>query len=86
MKALMLYHPDSEHARSVLTFKGDFERSTPEKIELVSLETVEGAEMAKLYDITTYPAVIVRTDDDQLVKHWEGDHLPLIGEVLSYLA
>lgn len=85
MKVIVLYHPESEHARAVLTFQGDFERQTPNKVDLLSLETVEGADMAKLYGITTYPAVIVRTDEGALLKLWEGEQMPLIGEVDSYL-
>ncbi|MBI3338499.1 hypothetical protein HY003_04345 [Candidatus Saccharibacteria bacterium] len=62
----------------------DFERTKGKTIELISLETKKGAVMAKLYDIVRYPALLVLRDDDQLMKHWEGDSLPLMDEVVGY--
>ena len=85
MKVLVLYHPVSEHARSVLTFQRDFQARTSQEVELISLETVEGADKARVYDITQYPAVLVTTDDGQLQKLWQGDQLPLIDEVNGYI-
>lgn len=85
MKALVLYHPDSDHARSVLTFKGDLERLSTSTLELVSLETKEGAEKAKVYGITRYPAILVTTESGEMLKFWEGEVLPTINEVVSYL-
>ena len=85
MKVVVLYHPESEHARSVLTFQRDFEKLTTKQIELLSLETVEGAELAKLYAISQYPAVVVTADGGELLRLWEGETLPLINEVASYL-
>lgn len=86
MKALVLYHPQSEFARGVEEYVHDFARSRGITIDLVSLETIEGSDMAKLYDIVRYPALLVIKDDGQLVKNWEGDTLPLMNEVAGYLA
>ena len=85
MKVVILYRPNTEHERSVLTFEHDFNRQTGHNVELVSLDTLEGAEMAKLYDITAYPAVIAKSNDGVLLKQWSGGELPLINE-LSYYA
>lgn len=84
MKVVVLYHPESEHARSVLTFQSDFERLTSKTAELLSLETSEGDEQAKLYGVTQYPAIIVKTDSGEILKSWEGENLPQISEVVSY--
>ena len=84
MNVVMLYHPNSEHERAVLNFERDFEHQTSRKVDLVSLETIEGAEMAKLYDVTQYPAVIAKDVEGKLLKMWEGDRLPLINEVSYY--
>jgi hypothetical protein len=84
MKVVMLYHPESEHARSVLVFQRDFEEFASKKVELLSLETPEGDDMAKLYGITQYPAIVVCSDNGELQKLWEGESLPLISEVVSY--
>lgn len=62
----------------------DFERIKAKKIELVSLESRAGADMANLYGIVSYPAVISRRDDAQMLKLWEGTELPLMDEVAAY--
>ena len=85
MKVVVLYHPESDHARSVLTFQRDFERLSTKPIELLSLETPEGDGRAKLYGITQYPAVVVCAEDGEVLKLWEGEILPQISEVISYM-
>lgn len=84
MKVCILYHPQSDHARRVEEYANDFQRIKGKQIELLSLETREGAELATLYDIVRYPAVIARRDNGELLKHWEGDELPLMDEVAAY--
>ena len=85
MKVSVLYHPASELARVVEEYAHDFERQKGSTIELISLETKEGANLASLYDIVQYPALLVRQDNNNLIKHWEGDPLPLMDEVAGYL-
>jgi hypothetical protein len=51
------------------------------KVNLVDLNTREGAATASLYDVMQYPAVLVLTDDGQLIREWEGDNMPALGEV-----
>lgn len=85
MKAIALYRPKSEFARMVEEYARDFERQRGQTIELVSLDTVEGADMARLYGIVQYPALLVIRDDGQLLKEWQGERLPLMDEVASYL-
>ena len=85
MKVVVLYRPNSEHARKVEEFARDFTHSnTNRKIELVSLDTRDGASTATLYDIMQYPAVLALRDDGQILKEWEGDMLPLMQEVAHY--
>lgn len=86
MKAVILYHPRSEFARGVEEYARDFGKSRGQPIELVSLETVEGSDMAKLYDIVRYPALLIIKDDGQLEKNWEGETLPLMDEVAGYIS
>jgi hypothetical protein len=85
MKLVALYHPQSETARTVEEFAKEFERSRGQSIELVSLETKEGAEMARLYDIVRYPAILAIRDEGQVAAQWQGDMLPLMDEVSGYL-
>lgn len=86
MKVCILYHPQSEFARMVEDYARDFEHSRGRKVDLVSLETREGAATASLYDVVNYPALMVLGDDGQVQKLWEGDKLPLMDEVAGYLA
>ena len=84
MKVVALYHPKSEFSRIVEDYSRDFERTKGKAIELVSLDTPEGAQMAKLYDIVQYPALLALRDDGQLLNKWEGEQLPLMNEVAGY--
>lgn len=82
MKAFILYRPNSEHDTMVQDFVTDFKRFTQSNVELVSLETREGATKAELYDVTSYPAVIAVDNSGVLQRMWQGN-LPLFNE-LSY--
>lgn len=84
MRLVILYRPNSEFARMVEEYARDFEKNRGHSLELISLETVEGANIAKLYDIVRYPALLAMRDDGQLLKNWEGDGLPLMDEVAGY--
>lgn len=84
MKVVMLYHPQSEHARIVEQFARDFVHQTDKKIELLSLESRDGSAMAALYDVTKYPALLATKDDGSLLRMWAGPILPLINEVAYY--
>lgn len=84
MKVVILYHPKSDHARAVETYARDYESFQHGEIKLISLETKEGADMARLYDIVKYPAVLAVRDGGELLKHWQEEQLPLMQEVASY--
>lgn len=85
MKALMLYRPNAEFARMVEEYVRDYARQRGGTIELVSLNTPAGADLARTYDIVRYPALLVTRDDGSLLKEWQGEHLPLMNEVAGYL-
>lgn len=86
MKALILYRPNSEHARKVEEFLHVFSRLHPEKkTEIVSLDTREGSAVATLYDVVQNPAVVAVKDDGSVLKIWQGEQLPLMDEVAAYL-
>jgi len=87
MKLLIFYRPNSEHARSVETFIHDFQRqyTSDAKIEILDLDTRDGAAMASLYDVLQYPAFLAVANDGVLLRAWEGKELPLMAEVASYL-
>ena len=85
MKAVILYHQNSEFTRSLEAYVRDFATQQNQTIELVSLETVKGADLARLYDIVQYPALLVMQDNGALVKDWQGSQMPLMSEVAGYL-
>jgi hypothetical protein len=85
MKAFILYHTDSEFARTVEEYVSEFKRVTGHEIELQDLNTIEGADMAKLYDIMQNPSLLAVRDDGQLAQMWQGTPLPLMNEVLGYI-
>jgi hypothetical protein len=85
MKVLVLYRPNSEHGRIVEEFIHDFQRRHPsERLEVLNIDSRDGSAMASLYDIMSYPAVLVVQDDGYVQRSWEGDSLPLMDEVASY--
>jgi hypothetical protein len=84
MRTVILYHPNSEQAGPVLDYARDFKRHKNKELELISLEALEGAQMAKLYDITVYPAVLTIQDNGQLQRLWQGGSLPLMNELEAY--
>ncbi len=84
---IILYHPQSEYGRIVEDYAHDFEqRGNGHDVDLLSLETPEGAAAAALYDIVRYPAILVVDDTKRLHKEWQGPELPQKDEVAGYLA
>lgn len=84
MKVIVLYRPKSEHEGEVLDYARDYKHFKNKDLKLVSLDDVEGDDLAKLYDVTTYPAVLALRDDGQLQKSWQGAILPLMDELDYY--
>jgi hypothetical protein len=84
MKVVVVYRPNSEHARVVEDYVRDFQhRHTSPKIELVNIDTREGSAMATLYDIMQYPSFLVVQNDGYVQKMWQGNP-PLMDEIFSY--
>lgn len=85
MKILILYRPASEHSRRIEEFiRGYQDRHHTHAIEVLSLDTRDGAATASLYDIMQYPAILVIQNDGSVQRVWQGDPLPLMDEVASY--
>ena len=86
VKLLILYRPNSEHESTVESFVRDFQRryESGQKIELVSLDTREGAATARLYGVVSYPAIIAMANDGKMLSLWQGMPLPLMDEVAGY--
>jgi hypothetical protein len=86
MKVLIFYRPNSEHATMVETFVRDFQHQHDlgERVELISMDTREGAATATLYDIWDFPTVMAIADDGHMLNMWQGQPMPLMDEVAGY--
>jgi hypothetical protein len=86
MKVLVLYRPNSEHSRLIDEFIHEFQsRNQNSRLEVVNVDSRDGSATASLYDIMSYPAILVLQGDGYLQKSWEGDDLPLVDEVAGYV-
>jgi hypothetical protein len=86
MKLIILYHPNSEGSRVLEEYAHEIEAEHSYKVDLMSLETRQGAALASLYDVVRYPAMVVVDDLGHPQKDWQGQQLPLKDEVFGYLA
>lgn len=86
MKLLVLYKPISEHGRLTEEFLRDLRSRTDNpNIESLDVDSREGSLKAQVYDVMSYPAVLVIQDNGSLQNSWIGETLPLVNEVLAYL-
>jgi hypothetical protein len=87
VKLVILYRPNSEHATAVESFVRDFQHQHDpgSKIELLSVNTRDGAATASLYDVMSYPTILALANDGSVLNAWEGENLPLMDEVASYI-
>ena len=87
MDMLILYRPRSEHETKVLDYVREYQARHPDRRPvLVNLDTANGDQIAKLYDVVNYPAILITAPPDgQLVQLWQDEQLPLIDDVDFYL-
>lgn len=86
MKLLIIYRPNSEHGRKIEEFVREFTRRYGDvRIEVVNVDGREGTSLASLYDIVRYPGILALHTDGTAGMIWQGDELPLIDEVASYV-
>jgi hypothetical protein len=85
MKIVVLYRPKSEQEGKAQDYARDYKQLRNRELTLVSLDTIGGDNMAKIYDITQYPAFLAIKDDGQLEQMWQGENLPLMNELDYYI-
>jgi hypothetical protein len=83
MKVIVLWRERSEHRMGVESFLHDLETNYQVEVRSLQIDSREGAAFAELYDITSYPAVVITQDDGQLQRMWGEGRLPLASEVAS---
>jgi hypothetical protein len=85
MRVVILYRPHSDYQGIAEDYARDYHQQHPDKeLELVNLDEIDGAEMAKLYDVTRYPAILALREDGSMLKLWQDEHFPLLSEVDYY--
>ena len=86
MRVIVLYHPNNDEFSGIVQdYASEFERYKRKKLDLISLETTEGAQLATLYTISQYPAILVMSDSGSMVRLWEGTPMPLMDELSYYV-
>jgi hypothetical protein len=86
MKMTILYHTADENSRAVEEFADNCKSMSDKEINLVNIDTPEGDSLAALYDVMSYPAVLLIREDGQLNKGWQGSQLPATSEAIGYLS
>lgn len=65
----------------------DFTTADPSRsISLVSLDTPEGDNLARLYDVVAYPTIVAVAGDGNLLQSWQGLPFPLMNDLAAYVA
>jgi thioredoxin-related protein len=87
MKVLVLYRPNSEHARTVEIFLHDLQKQhdvDQSSLQILDVDSREGIELARIYDIMSTPAIVVTDNSGGYVYSWVGEELPLMRDVAAY--
>lgn len=84
MRIVVLYRPRSEHEGKVISFAEEYKRLKRVNLELLSLDTREGNDLAKLYGVTNYPAILAIAGNGSLQKLWQEEMLPMMSELDYY--
>ena len=85
MRVVVVYKQQTDYARQVDTFLGDFERLTGHELETIDPESLPGISFCETYDVMQYPSIIALSDDGQIQNQWNGLPLPTMSEVSYYV-
>ncbi len=86
MKLLVFYRPNAEESRLTEDYLRDLTRMHDVKeqdIRVIDPDSREGGYSASLYDVMSYPSIVITDSYGQFVKSWNGE-LPLMDELVSY--
>lgn len=85
MKLVIIYRPNSEHARGVERFIQEYrDHHSGGRLDVLNIDSREGSATASLYDVMQYPAILALSNDGSVIKEWQGEVFPLIDEVAYY--
>lgn len=85
MRAIILSREARDYSRTVAEFVRDFYRDNGREFEVISPDTREGDSLARLYDVTLYPTILILDNNGKMVNNWRGMPLPRMSEVLAYM-
>ncbi len=85
MRVVVVYKQETDYARRVDEFLGDFKRQTGRDLETLDPDTRDGSGFCETYDIVEYPTIIAISDDGQVQNQWKGLPLPTLSEVSYYV-
>lgn len=86
MKVCMVYKEFSDHAREVEEWVHEFEHRSGREITRLDPESPDGETFCVARDIVQYPTVAVIDDNGKTYGIWSGTPLPVIDEVMGYVA
>ncbi len=85
MKVVVVYKQESDYARAVLDWLGDFKRQTGKSLEEIDPDTRSGSIFCRDYDIVEYPTFVAVDEMGAMQNTWQGAMLPTISEVSYYV-
>ena len=87
MKLLVFYRQKAEHTRRVEQYLHDLGTShdvDESDVTVIDPDTEAGSSSAVLYDIVSFPGLVVTSNDGRYIQSWSGE-LPLMDELMGYM-
>lgn len=86
MRIVVVYREFSDHAREVEEWVREFEHRTGTSVEVLSPDTPDGELFCASRDILEFPVIAAVDTEGKTYGIWRGTPLPVIDEVIGYLA
>lgn len=83
---MVFYRPNSEHERAVEMYLRDLRRQYTvhdKDIKMMNLNTRDAVATASIYDIVSFPGIVVTDNYGAYIMGWNGA-FPLMSELMSY--
>ena len=85
MRVFALFRPNTDQETRLNELNRELFRRSNNQIEIVCVDSREGSELAKVYDIMRFPAVVAVDLDGHVQSLWDDESLPLINDISYYL-
>jgi sigma54-dependent transcription regulator len=85
----ILHHPNVTESRRFERLKTDIVQARPNaQVELFDVSRPDGERIRDFYDIMpeSLPSAFIIADDDTLLHHWQGSHIPGADTICHYLS